>query len=780
MSELFYLPFRSEFQLDGPTLASATLEFFEYPNNTPIDVYQDLARAIAVGNTLLADAAGQFPLPIYLDPSIAYRIVLTGSNGAPIAERSPYVLVKQAQMPTPYDFGAQGGYETLSEARFGIDDTVAIQALLAAWAEYPAMVPNFGGRYWKVSQTIRFAQDETHTAAYFIAGLFVAAPDSVGINLVEVSMRYAAWQGKLGAFGTDGNDYADRTWRIGIYIDNSSRIRAPDGWVAESFLRDGMSVIEVNGGVGNNDNNVAINIGPGRAHSCGSPLGQAQILQQDFELLSKNGVANSVRQSSVLNMSGPVPSEIAVDDICYFRHSDVKNHIGDNTQRSFVISDKYLWQSGYELVISPDQGDYEIMPFNRVEFAVAPAVVFDVTIERDDPYVVTEINGTELSLFPWLPNAIAIGDTGQLTYGHGAGLRLEGADTATSQFGRVEGLHCGSVLRIGSLYAGSFDGVLSQASGCALSVGDPVASGCLGPQLRSFHSENTVFDVIFLSTDQARLDLPAPSAMGTQTSDATGEIFGQVFKIAARRRDDTYRPGFAALSGVTLHGVHSPIPMRSGPLRGASAGTISLSNYPHERFFAQKASEETTVELRWFDVLDEKMPGYNYCNAILYGSGEHGGPSDVTNITIHSVDVVSPITINGLPSFDSNGLPSVVIPASAYPLHIVAVMDNSISTAKNWLVSWHYLRSNNRRLLTASLDADPPLINALGTWTQDIALPGAALGDLLVVSFNISLQGLMLTAYVSNVDLVTLVLFNPTATAIDLSLGTFRVALRSG
>ena len=76
--------------------------------------------------------------------------------------------------------------------------------------------------------------------------------------------------------------------------------------------------------------------------------------------------------------------------------------------------------------------------------------------------------------------------------------------------------------------------------------------------------------------------------------------------------------------------------------------------------------------------------------------------------------------------------------------------------------------------LVGSATYDPPNLLALGTTTTTVTVTGAALGDYATCSFSLSSAGVMMTAYVSAANTVTVVLFNPTAGAIDLASGTLR------
>jgi len=74
--------------------------------------------------------------------------------------------------------------------------------------------------------------------------------------------------------------------------------------------------------------------------------------------------------------------------------------------------------------------------------------------------------------------------------------------------------------------------------------------------------------------------------------------------------------------------------------------------------------------------------------------------------------------------------------------------------------------------LEGSATYDPPNLAAGATTTTTVTVSGATLGWDASVAFSLSLSGLVMTAYVSATDTVTVVLFNPTGGAIDLTSGT--------
>ena len=79
------------------------------------------------------------------------------------------------------------------------------------------------------------------------------------------------------------------------------------------------------------------------------------------------------------------------------------------------------------------------------------------------------------------------------------------------------------------------------------------------------------------------------------------------------------------------------------------------------------------------------------------------------------------------------------------------------------------------RLLDASITYDPPSLAAGTGVTTTVTVTGAALGDFARASFSLDLQGIVLTAWVSAANTVSVRFQNGTAGAVDLASGTLRV-----
>lgn len=79
MSRLFFMPQAVRINSAGLPYAGAKINFYLTGTTTPTDTYQDNALGTAHANPVVADAAGQFA-PIYLDPAITYKAVITDSD----------------------------------------------------------------------------------------------------------------------------------------------------------------------------------------------------------------------------------------------------------------------------------------------------------------------------------------------------------------------------------------------------------------------------------------------------------------------------------------------------------------------------------------------------------------------------------------------------------------------------------------------------------------------------------------------------------------------------
>ena len=76
---LFYQPRFRPVDVNGDIMPGAKLIFYETGTTTPANTYSDSALTTPNSNPVVADASGEFA-PIYLDPSVTYRAILTDAD----------------------------------------------------------------------------------------------------------------------------------------------------------------------------------------------------------------------------------------------------------------------------------------------------------------------------------------------------------------------------------------------------------------------------------------------------------------------------------------------------------------------------------------------------------------------------------------------------------------------------------------------------------------------------------------------------------------------------
>jgi hypothetical protein len=79
--------------------------------------------------------------------------------------------------------------------------------------------------------------------------------------------------------------------------------------------------------------------------------------------------------------------------------------------------------------------------------------------------------------------------------------------------------------------------------------------------------------------------------------------------------------------------------------------------------------------------------------------------------------------------------------------------------------------------LSATKTWDPASVSSGSQTTTTVTVTGAAVGDEATCGFSNDLQGLLMTAYVSATNTVTVVLANLTGGAVDLGSGTLRASV---
>lgn len=141
---------------------------------------------------------------------------------------------------------------------------------------------------------------------------------------------------------------------------------------------------------------------------------------------------------------------------------------------------------------------------------------------------------------------------------------------------------------------------------------------------------------------------------------------------------------------------------------------------------------------------------------------------------------VSPVA----PLFPSNNNQSIT-GSAAHPEGVQSASIASIHLSADGSVCKKYSGSGNTGwadipgLISNTATVNPASVaNAASTTTGTVTVTGAALGDQVIASFSLDLQGLFLAAWVSASNTVSYRFCNLTGGAIDLGSGTLKVSVR--
>jgi hypothetical protein len=118
---------------------------------------------------------------------------------------------------------------------------------------------------------------------------------------------------------------------------------------------------------------------------------------------------------------------------------------------------------------------------------------------------------------------------------------------------------------------------------------------------------------------------------------------------------------------------------------------------------------------------------------------------------------------------------SATIPVSTtFPAGTVVFNTGSASP-----IGWKYDGSNWKPFGASHIDFsvayDPPSLATLGYTSSAHTVTGASVGDYAEASLSVDQAGVIISAYVSAANTVTLSLFNPTTGTVNIPAGTLRI-----
>ena len=184
MANLFFIPRAVRVDSTGTPYSGSKANFYLTGTTTRTDSYADNALTTPHENPVEADSDGQFE-PIYLDPVITYRCVLTESDDTQIDDVDPIgVPVTAASIPVA-DAGAY------------FDDS-----------NVETVLQDIGLTYGKITATNTWSADQTFSGGdLLMTDNLVARPEIKDFGITHSEVTVAAASGILTLDLTDGNSF---------------------------------------------------------------------------------------------------------------------------------------------------------------------------------------------------------------------------------------------------------------------------------------------------------------------------------------------------------------------------------------------------------------------------------------------------------------------------------------------------------------------------------------------------------------------------------------------
>lgn len=259
-----------------------------------------------------------------------------------------------------------------------------------------------------------------------------------------------------------------------------------------------------------------------------------------------------------------------------------------------------------------------------------------------------------------------------------------------------------------------------------------------------------------------------------------GHLLGQCFQLSPRVSSGGTVAGlsasYAAFRGLTILGDRGVYTERAGLAEGIAASSYTLSNAPSADALVLYA-DSATIYLKYYPEIGRVLGGRSVVRVSLIGTGTNSRPTGTLTFDIDPTDKVRGYTMMAGGSYAVSGM--------YRPTEFLCYLDHA---TKAWVI----LPDAPVQPLTGTATYNPPSLN-VGSATYDpasladgdgatttVTLTGAALGDAVVASFDKDLQGILLTAWVSAADTVSVRFQNETGGAIDLASGTLKVRWADG
>jgi len=763
------IPAERAFNFDGVPAAGAVAYLYETGTLNPVSFYSDAGLLTPLGTHITANAIGRFPTA-YQDAATPFRMRIEDVDGVELCDVDPFY------------FGSP--YNTLISTEAA---TVANRTAMAAISGQPgaSLILSEAGREGLF--VFSSADLSTEVAADTTQGIYVApATDTTGTNGAWVRFDKEI---KPHFFGAVGNGTTD---------DYDALQACFDWFFAEARPT---YTLDMSGEFGIDASGGALLFGPttGDASISGawSIRGHLRLvsLSTGFELcrlrnLSEqhilgtfsaqgsgatnafadrlNGVGFALENCGNMKVSGG----FHVDKFWYNGiTTPVINNDGAQLGRitatycgSGQTGTTYLLQSAYTGVSNNGlTGAGQRTTFTGI--ATFPDATIETYATVDNQPIFVRINsevgyvkswdraaGT-VDVYPAMDTTLT--GAGTLDWVFGCGFLTMTSDGNCIVVDKLKAQNCGIGLGVASLYGPRINQANISSCGIGSVIGKTPNGSCIGTSIDGLYEENNdLHRAYLLNTTTSsycyinssfELDLTKVLAINGARDLTNNRLTGQL--------------GGTTSGPLTMLAKNGRILTYHGP---SVTKTISATDTFRDHREAPKTrtifrdSQTVTIEVQ--DEGYNRLFGFNGATWRYIGTGTNGAPTGTITFNPPSGGTVNGGAVDAGASFSGFSGPAEF------------TIEHTDKAQLTWVVrpvaGWR---------LKGSKTFDPPSIAASGTTTTTVTVAGAAMGDAFVPSFSVDLNGLVVTAYVSAADTVTVVFFNPTAGAIDKASGTLTV-----
>jgi len=370
------------------------------------------------------------------------------------------------------------------------------------------------------------------------------------------------------------------------------------------------------------------------------------------------------------------------------------------------------------------------------------------------PYYVISVDtvNSKLTLFPWVDSTLT---SGSLIYMFGGGVHIKGSDSGICGFNQIDSNGCGFGLWTTALYGPIVNRIVSQNCGAGFAYGFDYNASNVGFTLNGYYAENNDFDLIKVTGSFTGGGTNIHG--GVIITDYENDYAKWASCAAPRSSGNVLLPSGTSSNQVIVISAgmsHEYVTQGSNSAETSSSYSLVPTDSPKSKIFYR---DSWTINVLTPNDDLNRLFGYGFDTLTIIGATNTNGSPTGT----FTFNAPSGYTVNGGASAAFAGFTG---PAVFQIYYQVSTLDIIIRCST-------YAPSG-------SATYNPPSLNDGDGTTTTVTVTGAALGDFAEASFSNSLQGIMMTAFVSAADTVSVRFQNETGGILDLASGTLRARVR--